>query len=81
MEKKLQISSEVLCRGFPPELAQYLNYCKGLKFDENPDYNYLRNLIKEAMKNNNFRMDYCFDWSDSVTVPEPEQSWLSSQQL
>ncbi len=42
MEKKLSTPSEVLCKGFPIELAQYLNYCKGLKFEEKPEYNLLR---------------------------------------
>lgn len=46
MEKKLETSSDVLCKGFPIELSQYLNYCKHLKFEEKPDYLYLRGLFK-----------------------------------
>ncbi len=33
---------EVLCKGFPAEFAMYLNYCRGLRFEEGPDYMYLR---------------------------------------
>lgn len=29
---------EVLCKGFPAEFAMYLNYCRGLRFEEAPDY-------------------------------------------
>lgn len=46
MEKKLETSSDVLCKGFPMELSQYLTYCKNLKFEEKPDYQYLRGLFK-----------------------------------
>lgn len=37
---------EVLCKGFPAEFAMYLNYCRGLRFDEAPDYMYLRQLFR-----------------------------------
>ena len=37
---------EVLCKGFPAEFAMYLNYCRGLRFEEAPDYMYLRQLFR-----------------------------------
>ena len=40
MEKKLETSSDVLCKGFPIEMSQHL------KFEEKPDYLYLRGLFK-----------------------------------
>jgi casein kinase 1 len=46
MEKKLETSSDALCKGFPIEMSQYLTYCKNLKFEDKPDYNYLRGLFK-----------------------------------
>uniref|UniRef100_A0A914VHV1 Uncharacterized protein n=1 Tax=Plectus sambesii TaxID=2011161 RepID=A0A914VHV1_9BILA len=33
---------EELCKGFPVEFAHYLKYCKGLGFEEKPDYSHLR---------------------------------------
>jgi len=34
-----------------------------LKFEDKPDYVYLKNLLKSAMKSNNIEMDYIYDWS------------------
>ena len=49
MEKKLQIPTEVLCYGLPDEFVHYLNYTKNLKFEERPDYDYLRNLFVKLL--------------------------------
>ena len=39
---KKSIATEKLCAGLPKEMATYLNYCKELYFEQDPDYNYLR---------------------------------------
>uniref|UniRef100_A0A8B9W695 non-specific serine/threonine protein kinase n=1 Tax=Bos mutus grunniens TaxID=30521 RepID=A0A8B9W695_BOSMU len=36
-EKKMSTPVEVLCKGFPAEFAMYLNYCRGLRFEEAPE--------------------------------------------
>jgi hypothetical protein len=41
----------------------FINYAKGLKFEEKPDYNYLRNLLVTAKKNNKIATDNIFDWT------------------
>ena len=53
---------ESLTRGLPEEFNQYLSYCRGLKFEEKPDYNYLRKLFKDALYRNSFEVDYMYDW-------------------
>lgn len=63
LDKKMSTSAEVLCKGFPSELARFINYAKGLKFEEKPDYDYLRSLLNTAKKNNNIVTDYIFDWT------------------
>lgn len=45
-EKKMSTPVEVLCKGYPAEFAMYLNYCRTLRFDEPPDYMYLRQLFR-----------------------------------
>jgi len=65
MERKMNTSIEALCRGFPPELAMYIQYCKGLKFEDRPDYNYLRRILKEAFAREGFQSDLIFDWNMS----------------
>ncbi len=34
-----------------------------MKFEDKPDYAYLKNLLKSAMKTNNIEMDYVYDWN------------------
>merc|ERR1711970_1689239 len=43
-EKKVETTVEQLCKGQPHEFITYLTYCKGLKFEDRPDYAYLRTL-------------------------------------
>ncbi|CAD6564594.1 MAG: serine/threonine protein kinase [Cyphobasidiales sp. Tagirdzhanova-0007] len=63
MEKKMTTPTEVLCRGFPNEFAIYLNYCRSLRFDDKPDYSYLRKLFRDLFVRESFQYDYVFDWS------------------
>ncbi|XP_065071419.1 casein kinase I [Rhopilema esculentum] len=62
-EKKMSTPVEVLCKGFPTEFAMYLNYCRGLRFEEAPDYMYLRQLFRILFRTLNHQYDYVFDWS------------------
>lgn len=54
---------ETLCKGFPSEFSMYLNYCRGLRFDEAPDYMYLRQLFRILFRTLNHQYDYTFDWT------------------
>ncbi|KAI1291917.1 Casein kinase I isoform epsilon [Halotydeus destructor] len=62
-EKKMSTPIEELCRGFPAEFATYLNYCRTLRFDEKPDYSYLRQLLRNLFHRQGFTYDYVFDWN------------------
>ncbi|CAK6449494.1 unnamed protein product [Pipistrellus nathusii] len=62
-EKKMSIPVEVLCKGFPAEFAMYLNYCRGLRFEEAPNYMYLRQLFRILFRTLNHQYDYTFDWT------------------
>ena len=45
-EMKAKIDAEELCKDLPVEFANYMTYVKSLVFTENPDYNYLKGLLK-----------------------------------
>ncbi|KAI3382776.1 hypothetical protein SNEBB_000979 [Seison nebaliae] len=62
-EKKMATPIEILCKGFPSEFAMYLNYCRGLRFEEPPDYMYLRQLFRILFRTLNHTYDYLFDWT------------------
>ena len=46
-EKKMATPIEVLCKGFPMEFTTYFQYCRSLRFDDKPDYSYLRKLFRD----------------------------------
>jgi len=54
---------DVLCKGAPCEFATYLNYCRSLRFEEKPDYSYLRQLFRNLFHRQGFTYDYVFDWN------------------
>lgn len=49
---------EMLCKGYPAEFPMYLNYCRGLRFDEAPDYMYLRQLFRILFRTLNHQVSY-----------------------
>ena len=78
MEKKIGTTVDVLCRGFPAEFATYLNYCKSLRFEDRPDYAYLKRMFKDLFTREHFEYDFIFDWtvlniSQSAQAPPPAQ--------
>ncbi|XP_061982405.1 casein kinase 1-like protein 2 [Populus nigra] len=62
-EKKVSTSIEVLCRGYPTEFASYFHYCRSLRFDDKPDYAYLKRLFRDLFIREGFQFDYVFDWT------------------
>jgi hypothetical protein len=46
-EKKMSTPIEVLCKGYPMEFVTYFQYCRSLRFDDKPDYSYLRKMFRD----------------------------------
>ena len=63
MEKKLSTPIDYLCKGLPSEFMTFLSYCRNLKFEDKPDYTYIRNLFKDLFVKSGFEMDYQYDWT------------------
>jgi casein kinase 1/casein kinase 1 epsilon len=63
MEKKLGTPIEILCKGFPSEFLTYMVYCRNLKFEDKPDYAYLRSLLKDLFAKLGYEWDYEYDWT------------------
>jgi len=63
MEKKLSTPIDYLCKGLPAEFVTYLTYCRNLRFEDKPDYVYLRNLLKDLFIKSGYELDYQFDWN------------------
>jgi serine/threonine protein kinase len=62
-ERKMSTPVEVLCKGFPAEFATYLNFCRQLRFEDTPEYSYLRTLFRNLFHREGYSYDYQFDWT------------------
>ena len=63
MKQLLSKLYSFVLQGYPAEFAMYLNYCRGLRFEEVPDYMYLRQLFRILFRTLNHQYDYTFDWT------------------
>jgi serine/threonine protein kinase len=59
---KAKISTKELCQGFPTAFERFLDHCKGLKFDECPNYIYLRSLFQAVFHGFGYKHDFVYDW-------------------
>jgi hypothetical protein len=62
MEKKIAVPFDVLCKGYPEEFRMYFEYCRALRFDDKPDYSYLKRLFKELFVRLHYVADGVYDW-------------------
>jgi casein kinase 1 len=62
-EKKMSTPIDVLCKGLPPEIGVYLTYCRSLRFEEKPDYPYLRRLFRDLFYREGYHPDFVYDWT------------------
>ena len=84
MVKKMNTPHEILCKGLPSnfiikisnlciklfidEFAIYMQYVKLLKYDEKPDYKFLKKTFQRLFIRQNYELDYAFDWCISKNV-------------
>jgi len=62
LTKKRSTSAEELCKGFPSEFAEYVNYTRNLEFEADPDYKYLRGLLLSVLEKEKQPYDFYYDW-------------------
>ncbi|XP_050363090.1 casein kinase 1-like protein 7 [Argentina anserina] len=62
-EKKMSTPIEVLCRSHPSEFVSYFHYCRSLRFEDKPDYSYLKRLFRDLFIREGYQFDYVFDWT------------------
>ncbi|KAJ3232075.1 casein kinase I [Chytriomyces hyalinus] len=61
-EKKQSTPIKELCDGHPEEFGIYQNYVRDLKFDAEPDYEYLKGLMNKVLAKNGLIDDGVYDW-------------------
>jgi len=86
MDRKMSTSTEQLCKGYATEFRSYFEYCRSLRFEDRPDYAYLKRLFKELFYRKGFQYDNMFDWTvlnlqqERSRLPPERPLMTSSQQ-
>ena len=69
MEVKRDTDPKILCKGLPVEFERYITYTRNLEYEEDPDYNMLKQLFIKVLNDEGYNFDYFYDWdSDIVTM-------------
>jgi serine/threonine protein kinase len=66
METKRDTTPEELCKGFPVEFERYVSYTRNLEYEQDPDYEMLKNLFLNVLKDEGYTLDYYYDWDVDV---------------
>lgn len=64
---KKQEHAERLCEDLPVEFNTALKYCKGLEFEADPDYSFLRNLFKDLYLRKEYKSN-ALDWAGKKLI-------------
>jgi serine/threonine protein kinase len=68
MEVKRDTKPEDLCKGFPHEFETYVSYTRNLEYEQDPDYDMLKNLFLKVLKDEGYDLDYYYDWDNDKTT-------------
>ena len=61
--KKMSTSLDELCEGLPEEFKEILKYARNMKFEEKPDYEFIKGLLQKAIEKNNIDINAVkYDW-------------------
>ena len=65
---KKNLNFEQFCKNMPKEIVTYVKYCRELEFEQKPDYEYLRGLFENILKNKGLSNDLHFSWIKDLSI-------------
>jgi hypothetical protein len=72
-KKKKEMTLEDLCKDQPIEFLEFMKYCRGLSFTQDPDYPYVIGLFEQCMTRHNYdTKDPDFIWNKNRLALEKE---------
>ena len=66
MEIKKETTPYQLCKGFPKEFEEYVEYTRNLEYEQDPDYEYLKNLFNCILKEDKNNLENMYDWDNKT---------------
>lgn len=71
LQKKESTLTQELCEGPPKEFQMYFKHVCSLRFDDTPDYAYLR---RNLFRRKGYKYDHVFDWTVLKLLEHQERS-------
>jgi hypothetical protein len=66
---KMKLTPKEICKGCPYEFQEFLEYSKGLSFEEEPDYDFISNLFLSLARAEGIDLlDNMYDWNVRATA-------------
>ena len=79
MDCKMSTPIEIICRGLPMEFSNFMNYIKSQKFEDRPDYGYLKRQFRDLFMKEGHILDHEFDWCLEENSTKSMDSILSQK--
>lgn len=76
---KSTVSPEALCEALPVQLKRLLSYCRELKFEETPNYEAMKKLLRDIAAKKKFTFDNVFDWGKNENGGKEEGKAASTK--
>ncbi|EAY18076.1 CK1 family protein kinase [Trichomonas vaginalis G3] len=70
-QMKLQTTPEQLCFGIPSEFRQIYEYIRRLRYDETPNYSWIRQTLQGLFNKQGFVNDGIYDWDFQASIHRP----------
>ena len=68
---KQEVTLEELCENQPREFLEFMTYCRGLSFTQDPDYRHILGLFEGCMERHNFSLTTPdFSWNKNRLLRE-----------
>lgn len=63
-EKKESVPVSLLCESLPEEFGKYFEYVRTLEFEEEPDYAWMRRVLKDLFESSGYTNNRVLDWAE-----------------
>ena len=80
LQKKMETSAQELCEGFPKEFEEYIEYTRAMEYEEEPEYDRLRNYFISVLDKKKEVFDYIYIWSTEEEKQLRRKEYLEQRQ-
>ena len=80
LQKKMETSAQELCEGFPKEFEEYIEYTRAMEYEEEPEYDRLRNYFTSVLDKKKEVFDYIYIWSTEEEKQLRRKEYLEQRQ-